>query len=82
MEAQRLYHVLRTFENRVPRRISGLKRDEIIGDWRKLHNEELRNLYSSSIIITKIKSTRMRLAGYVAHRTMWYAYRVLVQTIG
>jgi hypothetical protein len=38
--------MLRTFEKRAPRRISGLKRDEIIGDWRKLHNEELHNLYS------------------------------------
>jgi hypothetical protein len=59
--------MLRTFENSVPRRISGLKRDEIIGDWRKLHNEELHNLYSSSIIITTNKLTRMRLAGHIAH---------------
>jgi hypothetical protein len=42
---------LRVFENRVPRRIFGPKRDELIGGWRKLHNEELHNLYTSSSII-------------------------------
>jgi hypothetical protein len=66
----------------VPRRISGaLKRDERIGGWRKVHNEELHNLYSSSIIITVIKSTRIGLAGHVAHiGKMWSAYSVLVRT--
>jgi hypothetical protein len=48
------------FENRVLRRIFGLKRDEVIGGWRKLHNEELHNLYSSLSIIRMIKSRRMR----------------------
>jgi hypothetical protein len=44
------------FENRVLRRIFGPKRDEVTGDWRKLHNEELHNLYSSPYIIRMIKS--------------------------
>jgi hypothetical protein len=53
-------HRLRMFENRVLRRIFGPKRDEVTGGWRKLHNEELRNLYSSPSIIRMIKSRRMR----------------------
>jgi hypothetical protein len=53
------------FENRVLRRILGPKRDEVTGGWRKLHNEELHNLYSSPSIIRMIKSRRMRLAGHV-----------------
>jgi hypothetical protein len=57
-------HKLRVFENRVLRRIFGPKRDEVTGEWRKLHNEELHDLYSSSIRI--IKSRRMRWAGHVA----------------
>jgi hypothetical protein len=56
----------RVFENRVLRRIFGLKRDEVTGEWRKLHNEELWDLYSSPSIIRIIKSRRMKLAGYVA----------------
>jgi hypothetical protein len=51
---------LRVFENRVLRRIFGPKRDEVTGEWRKLHNEELRDLYSSPSIIRIIKSGRMR----------------------
>jgi hypothetical protein len=54
------------FENRVLRRIFGPKRDEVTGEWRKLHNEELYNLYSSPDIIRQIKSRRMRLAGHMA----------------
>jgi hypothetical protein len=54
------------FENRVLRRIFGLKRDEVTGEWRQLHNEELHDLYSSPIIIRIIKSRRMRWAGHVA----------------
>jgi hypothetical protein len=57
---------LRVFENRVLRRIFGSKRDEVTGEWRKLHNEELHNLYSSPNIIRQIKSRRMRWAGHVA----------------
>jgi hypothetical protein len=59
-------HRLRVFANRVLRRIFGPKRDEVTGEWRKLHNKELRNLYSSPSIIRIIKLRRMRLAGHVA----------------
>jgi hypothetical protein len=50
---------LRVFENRVLRRIFGPKRDEVSGSWRKLHNEELHNLYSSANIIRMIKTRKM-----------------------
>jgi hypothetical protein len=66
------------FENRVLKRMFGLKMDEVRGGWRKLHNEELHNLYSSPRIIRMIKSRRMRWAGHVA----WMgrsAYRILVE---
>jgi hypothetical protein len=53
------------FENRVLRRIFGPKRDEVTGELRKLHNEELHNLYSSPDIIRQVKSRRMRWAGHV-----------------
>jgi hypothetical protein len=53
------------FENRVLRRTFGSKRDEMTGGWRKLHNEDLHNLYSSSNVIRMIKSRRMRWAGHV-----------------
>jgi hypothetical protein len=54
------------FENRVLRRIFGPKREEVSGEWRKLHNEELNDLSSSSNISRLIKSKWMRWAGYVA----------------
>jgi hypothetical protein len=57
---------LRTFENRVLRSIFGPVRNEVTGGWRKLHNEELHNLYSSLNIIQIIKSRSMRAAGHVA----------------
>jgi hypothetical protein len=59
-------HRLRVFQNRLLRRIFGPKRDEVTGGWRKLHNEELHNLYSSPSIIRMMKSRRMRWAGYIA----------------
>jgi hypothetical protein len=58
-------HKLRVFENRVLRRIFGPKRDKVTGGWRKLHNEELHGLYSSSSIVRVIKARRMRWAGHV-----------------
>jgi hypothetical protein len=54
------------FENRVLKRIFGHKRDEVMGEWSKLHNEELHNLYSSPHIIRQVKSRRMWWAGHVA----------------
>jgi hypothetical protein len=54
------------FENRVLRRVFGPKRDEVTGEWRKLHNEELNNLYSLTNIVRVVKSRRMRWAGHVA----------------
>jgi hypothetical protein len=67
------------FENGGLRRIFGPKRDEVTGDWRKLHNEELHNLYSSPSIIRTMKSRRMRWAGYVARMgKKRNAYRILV----
>jgi hypothetical protein len=67
------------FENRVLRSKFGPKRDEVTGDWRKLHNEELHKLYSSPNIIRMIKSRRMIWAGHVARMgETRNAYRVLV----
>jgi len=56
----------RLFENRVLRRIFGSKWNEVTGEWRKLHNDELNGLYSSPIIVRVIKSRRMLWAGHVA----------------
>jgi hypothetical protein len=67
------------FKNKVLRRIFGPKRDEVTGGWRKLHNEELRDLYSSPSIIGIIKSRRMRWAGHVARMgEKRNAYKLLV----
>jgi hypothetical protein len=67
------------FENRVLRRIFGPKGDEVTGEWRKLHNGELHNLYLTPDIIRQIKSRRMRWAGHLAcMREGRNVYRVLV----
>jgi hypothetical protein len=67
------------FENRVLRRIFGPKRDEVTGEWGRLHNEELNDLYSSPNIIWEIKSRRMRWAGHIARMGEGRgAYRILV----
>jgi hypothetical protein len=67
------------FENRLLWRRFGPKRAEVMGGWRKLHNEELHNLYSSPYKIRKNKSRRMRWAGNVAYMgTKRNAYRILV----
>ena len=62
---------LRVLENRVPRTIFGPKRDKVTGEWRKLHNEELNDLYCSPNIVRVIKSRRMRWAGHVEHTWFW-----------
>jgi hypothetical protein len=70
---------LRVFENRVLRRIFGPKRDEVTGEWRRLHNKELYALYSSPNISRVIKSRRLRWAGHVARMgERRGAYRALV----
>jgi len=67
------------FENMVLRRIFGPRRDEVTGDWRRLHNEELNNLYFSPNIVRVIKSRRMRWSGHVARMGEERGvYRVLV----
>jgi hypothetical protein len=72
-------HTLRMFGNRMLRRIFGSKRDEVTRGWRKLHNEELHNLYTRPSIIKMIKSKRMRGAGHVARmEDKKNAYRILV----
>ena len=70
---------LRVFQNMVLRRIFGPRRDEVTGEWRRLHNEELNDLYSSPNIVRVIKWRRMRWAGHVAHMGEERGvYRVLV----
>jgi hypothetical protein len=70
---------LRVFENKVLRRVFGPKKDEVTGEWRKLHNEEPNDLYFLPNIVRVVKSRRMRWAGNVAlmgadrgvHRVLW-----------
>jgi len=70
---------LRVFENRVLRKLFGPKRDEVTWEWRKLHNEQLNDLYSSPNIVRVIKSRRMRWAGHVARMgEKRIVYRALV----
>ena len=72
-------HKLRVFENKVLINIFGAKRDEITGEWRKLHNVELHAMYPSPNIIRNLKSRRLRRVGHVAcMEQSWSAYRVLV----
>jgi hypothetical protein len=72
-------HRLRVFENRLLRRIFGPKRDEVTGEWRKMLNGELHNLYSSPDIIRQIKSRRMNWMGHVARMEEGRnVYRVLM----
>jgi hypothetical protein len=72
-------HRLRVFENRVLRKICRPKRDEVTREWRRLHSEELYDVYSSPNIIQVIKSRRMKWVGHVAHMgDRRGAYRVLV----
>ena len=67
------------FENSVLRRVFGPKRDEVTGEWRKLHNEELSDLYSLPNIVRVVKSRKMRWAGHVARMGERRGlYRVLV----
>jgi len=70
---------LRVFENMVYSRIFGPRRDEVVGEWRRLHNEELNDLYSSPNNVRVIKSRRMRWAGHVVRMGEERGvYRVLV----
>jgi len=70
---------LRVFENMALRRTSGPRRDEVTGEWRRLHNEELNDLYSSPNVVRVIKSRRMRWSGHVARMDEERGvYRVLV----
>jgi hypothetical protein len=79
MDLREIEYGLRVFENRVLRRTFGPRRDEVKGDWRKLHNAELHNLYSSPNKIEMIKSRRMRCTGYLARMgETRNAYRVLI----
>jgi len=70
---------LRVFEKRVLRKIFGPRRDEVTGEWKRLHNEEINDLYSSPNMVRVIKSRRMRWAGHVARMGQERGvYRVLV----
>ena len=74
-----MYRLLSEFENRVVRRIFGPERDKVTGEWRKLHNKELNDPYSSLNIVRVTKSRRMRQAGHVARMgEMTGVYRILV----
>ena len=75
-------HKLRVFDNKEVRKIFWANRDEIIGEWRKLHDTELQALYSSPTIISNLKSTRLRWAGHVARMEQSsIAHRVLGENL-
>ena len=72
-------HRLRVFENKVLRKIFGAKKDEIMEEWRKLHNAALRALYSSPNITRSLKSRRRRWTGHAARMEQWRnSYGLLV----
>jgi hypothetical protein len=72
-------HTLRVFDNRVLRRIFGPKRDEVTGEWRKLHNVEVHDMYCSPTVVRVIKSRRMRGAAHVERMgDRRGVYRILV----
>jgi hypothetical protein len=72
-------HGLRVFDNRVLRRVFGSKRKEVVGGWRRLHNEMLHNLYTSPNIIRLITSRKIRGASHIAHMVeMRNAYKISV----
>jgi hypothetical protein len=72
-------HSFRVFENRVLRKISGTKREEVVAGWRTLHNEEPRNFYASPNVIKIMKSREMRWAGQVARiGELRNAYNILI----
>jgi hypothetical protein len=74
-----VYSRYRVFENRVLRRIFGPKREEVAGDWRRLHNEALHNLYDSPYIVRVIKLRMKKWAGHIARRgEMRNVYNILV----
>jgi hypothetical protein len=76
---QHSHNLFNIYQNRVLRRILGPKRNEVTGEWRKLHNKELHDLYSSPSIIRIVKSRRMRWAGHVARMgEKRNSYRLLV----
>jgi hypothetical protein len=72
-------HRLRVFGNRVMKKVFGLKRYEVTQEWRRLHKEELNDLYFPLNFIRVIKSRRMRWAGHVAHMGERSSYRILVR---
>ena len=74
---------LRVFENRVLRKIFGPRRDEVMGEWRKLENEELNDLYCSPNIIQVIKSRRLKWAGHVARmgEGRGEVYKIFLQVV-
>jgi hypothetical protein len=71
-------HILRVFENRVLRRIFGPKREEVAGDWKRLHSKELRNLFASPNVIRVIKLQRKRRPKQLARKRVILAYKTLV----
>jgi hypothetical protein len=75
-------HRLRVLENRILWRIFGTRRDEVTGEWRELHSEELHSLYLSPNVVRQIKSRRMRWSGHVARMGEERdVYKILIGTL-